>query len=216
MRRRTALMWNVWMALGVGLAALGGTASAGLVMPTDLDGITLGASVSNPGPKNLISYVGQLDMEVFYNAGSGVYTYEIAALPLTGDATHLITPTNLYGFNGVAGWSYSDAVAAGGPGDATAWSIDWSGNKQLTWQFPAQEGGTNFLDSGESLRFFYQSTHAPINSGNHVMGVGLSSGTAFSGPKPQETAPIVTAIPEPGSWALCLIGWTGLARKRRR
>jgi hypothetical protein len=212
MRRRTALMWMASVAFA--LAVSGGAASAGPVTPTDLDGITLGASMLDPGAANLIPYVGQIDMQVFYNSGTGVYTYQIIGLPDAGAgwwANQVITPTNLYGFNGVAGWSYSDVVAAGGPGDATAWSIDWSLNDRLTWSSPV-------LDSSASMRFFYQSTHSPTNFTTYVLGVrdgdGVSSGWAF-GPKPQETAPVVTAMPEPAG--LGLVGLAALAwRKRRR
>ena len=217
MSERTALRGAARVACALVLIALGSVAGAALVIPTDFDGITLGASVNNPGPVTLTSpQVGQLDMEVFHNTGTGVYTYQIEALPdaATGDnVTHLITPLNLYGFNGVAGWSYSDAVAAGGPGDATAWSVDFSLNDQLTWNNSAQEGGSNFLDGGESLRFFYQSTHAPINSGLYVMGGGGTSGSAFSQPRPQQTPP-PDPISEPVGLGLVGLAMLGLGRKR--
>ena len=203
------------VAIVLGLAVFTCVASAALVTPTNLDDITPGASVENPGLNVLIPDVGDLDAEVFYNSATGLYTYQFLALPETGDAHSLITPTDLYGFNSVAGWSYSDAAAAGGPGDASAWSIDWSLNDRLTWQFPAQEGGSSFLDAGESMRFFYQSSHAPSGSGIHVLGVGATSGWAFA-PRPDSAAPpIGGTIPEPAGLGLVGLAMLGLKRRRR-
>ena len=182
-----------------------GVFAATPITPTNLDDINLGVSVEDPAGKNVIpSNVGTFDAEVFYSTS---YTYVFQMNPLVDDVREILSPLYLEGYNGVAGWSFSDASSAGGPSDGTAWALALTSNDSLRWDTPAQEDSSNFFDGSESIRFFYQSIWGPGTLyGNHNIATGTTAGFA-SGPMP--------AVPEPATLGLLLLGGLALLRRRK-
>jgi hypothetical protein len=161
-------------------------------------------------------------MEVFFDSNTSIYTYQFWMDSYIDDILNIISPLNLEGLNNVAGWSFSDAEAAGAPVGDTAWEIYLEpGNKRLTWQNPALEGGTRFFDATDGLiRFFYQSTYGPGSgpaSVYYTMGNGSTSGIGWAY-SPKDPPP---QIPEPGTFGLLALGAIALfrfsrSRKRRK
>lgn len=100
------------------------------------------------------------------------------------------------GFNGVAGYSFGEAVGA--LVTDAAISIDLGTDDILTWTLPdASEWGT-----GETISFFWQTTQPPSGPGgsfgiSNASGQGLAAG----GPIP---AAIPVVVPEPGTLLLML------------
>ena len=220
MRTQRMSRWTASVALVVALVVSGGLARAVIIpiTPTDLDGIALGGSVGSSGPVNITSSVGTLYVEAFYNSGAGLYTYVLDIGVSKDDAREVLTPASLDGLNNVAGWSYTEAAAAGGLGDASDWAIDLLGTGALRWDTPTQESGSHFLGTGESLRFFYQSAHAvaPTNL-FYILAVdsgGAPSSGVGAGLTPDQTPPPVVTIPEPARLGLIGLAILGLRRKR--
>ena len=174
------------------------------ITPVNLDNINLGISVEDPAGKNLIpSNVGSFDAQVFHNS---VYTYVFQMNPLLDDVREILSPIFLEGFNNVAGWSFSEALSAGGPSDGTAWTLTLTSNDKVRWDTPAQEDSSDFFDGSESISFFYQSIYGPGDLyGNHNISTGGTAGFA-SGPMP--------AVPEPATLGLLVAGLVMLRRKR--
>ena len=116
------------------------------------------------------------------------------ALPVPGFA----------GATGVAGWSFSQAGAAGGSGTDIDFEIKEFG--QLEWTSLFLEGTTRGWDMNEPITFFFVSTKPP-GIGDYNLSAG-EVGTAQS----------YTPVPEPGSIALLGSGLVGLytAMRRRR
>ena len=113
-------------------------------------------------------------------------------------------------FTGVAGWSFSEAGAAGGSGTASDFRIEHLDvGGQLVWV--AALGGPlgSEWNASEPITFFFASTQPPtIKDYNLFSLMPVEVGTA------QGLAP----VPEPGSIALFGSGLVGLyaAMRRRR
>lgn len=105
------------------------------------------------------------------------------------------------GFNGVAGYRFSDAAAA--LGGADAFDIEQLGDGSLLWTL-----STNDWDVGESISFFWQTTQPPSGPGGvYSISDGLATGSG--------AGPLPTAVPEPGTAAMLGL-FLGLGRVRRR
>ena len=175
------------------------------ITPADLDNIILGVSVDNPAGTNLIpSTVGTFDAEVFHGSE---YTYVFQMNPTVDNVREILSPIFLKGFNGVAGWSYSEAFAAGGPADGTAWALALTSNDRLRWDLPAQDSASHFFDASESISFFYQSAYGPADvNGNYNLAATGTAGFA-SGPMP---------APEPATlFVMTAAGLSSLLRRRQ-
>jgi hypothetical protein len=140
---------------------------------------------------------------VYFNGTTGEYTYVHTVNPSLDNNQLLNTQFTVNGFTGVAGWSFSDSIAAGGSGagDFILTTFD-----QLVWTSTIPPG--NGWDANEPISFFFVSTRPP-SIGDYNL-IGLESGTAQSfSPSP---------VPEPGSIALLGSGLVGLytAMRRRR
>lgn len=192
------------LVLGTSLLAARG-AYAIPVVPTDLDTWVPGASVR---PSMLDDFtvalappptMGSNLTNVYFDGTQ--YTYVHTVTPGLDNNAFLNTAFVVPGFTGVAGWSFSDANAAGGMG---AGSFFLNDTGQLSWQ-PLFGPGVGW-DTGEAISFFFVSTRPPTIGDYNL--IGLESGTA------QGYAP----VPEPGSIALLGSGLVGLytAMRRRR
>ena len=129
------------------------------------------------------------------------YTYVHTVNPSLNNNFLLNTAFEVKGYTGVAGWSFSDAPAAGGTGTLLDFVLLEPG--QLGWLSTI---GILGWDANEPISFFFVSTKAP-GLGDYNL-IGLEAGTANS----------FAPVPEPGSIALLGSGLVGLytAMRRRR
>lgn len=209
----------------IGLLTIGvGRASAGTIVidsgpiiitnastsvnPQDLSSIDLGeviigplgSVVSDDFTTNSSEDIGDLNSSVFDNSATGLFTYTHQVIPGVNDIDSFAVSFPASGFNGVAGYDFSQASAAGGNGDETDFDISFNGitNETITWNITSS--GDSFFDTGETITFFWQSTLRPVGPfGTYNLDNNSSSGNAL-GPSPN--APNPEPIPEPSSWGL--------------
>jgi hypothetical protein len=106
-----------------------------------------------------------------------------------------------HGFNGVAGYSFSDAASALPAGAVI--SLEQISDGSLVWTLPTGAGWS----TGERIRFFWQTTQAPTGpGGTYILAADGGSGSG-AGPLP---APIAT-VSAPSSLALFILAGTLLA-----
>ena len=178
------------------------------VNPQDLSSIDrgevivgpLGSVVSDDFTTSSNQDIGDLNSSVFDNSATGLFTYTHQVIPGVNDIDSFAVSFPASGFNGVAGYDFSQTGAAGGNGDETDFDISFNGitNETITWNITG--GGDSFFDAGETITFFWQSTLRPVGPfGTYNLDNNSSSGNAI-GPSPN--APNPEPIPEPSSWGL--------------
>ncbi|GAA3960517.1 hypothetical protein GCM10022278_18290 [Allohahella marinimesophila] len=104
-----------------------------------------------------------------------------------------------YGFNGVAGYDFSEADLAG-----VNFSIDQGASGSLAWIADGQGWGT-----GEAITFFWQSTQAPAGPGGLYSISNPTGSGAGAGP-----VPVATVVPEPLMPTLLITGLAAMALRR--
>ncbi|WP_166425178.1 exosortase, PEP-CTERM interaction domain protein [Paraglaciecola sp. 20A4] len=105
------------------------------------------------------------------------------------------------GFNGIAGYSFSNAATAN-----VSFDIDLNDAGELVWSTTSDE-----WDSTEEITFFWQTSQAPSGPGG-IYAINNSSGTA-SGRGPVPTA---LPVPEPVNLGFMLLGGVLAFRSRRK
>ena len=208
--------------LGVFLTALhlsGMPARAALVSPTDLSTINLGTQIAYQGQTawqtdfltpDLTSQGGSPSQSIGTMTGTvwksgDIYTYKWVVDPTAITPSVFSTQFHVYGFDPSlgtkAGWSYSDASAAGVAGDpGGAFYIIWTLHNQtavtMEWLVKTSQRTAGFWGNGAPIAFFLQSTMAPELNWYNLAGsqVGASVNIA---PDPLPT-------PEPTSLLLLL------------
>jgi hypothetical protein len=162
---------------------------------------------------------GEISSQVFFD-GVDEYTYAHRVMSYvnvySAGVTSFQITGNPTGFTGIAGWSFSDALRAGGTGTGSDFDILWSedvGYRSLQWSHLF-----DWWDPFEPIQFFFvSSTRRSCPSFNPHCSVGgwlydLSS-RDFDG---MSRAPGLAPIPEPGSIALFGSGLVGLFAAMRR
>jgi hypothetical protein len=192
-----------------------GDAFAVAIVPTDFDTWVTGGSiqpftsdlftVASPPPPTM----GTLGNNVYFDSSTGNYTYLETVTPSLANNQLFNTGFSAEGFTGTAGFSFTDATAAGGSGTDSFLITEVLG--QLSWytNFPSLANPSGW-DGLETIRFFFVSTNPP-GIGDYNLST-TEVGTA------QSYAPLA-AIPEPGSLALLgsgLVGLVAAMRRRRR
>ena len=175
------------------------------ISPTDFDSLTLGGQVAADLHSDFRTSggvdIGDLVGSVFFNSADAIYTYVFALTPGINNISEFNAGYDVLGFNGVAGYSFSETAAAGGG----SFDIEHESDGTIDWEAVGRENGSAFFDSGETITFFFQSTIAPgaidvYNLINHRAG-----GTDNYAP-----------VPVPAAWpaGLVLLGALGAARRR--
>jgi PEP-CTERM motif len=198
--------------LTVGLALVASLLAArpASAIPVNLDTWlpTAGELIAGPASDDFIvaepppPTMGNLVSNVYFDGTQ--YTYVQTVTPGLNNNFVLDTAFDVVGYTGVAGWSFSDADAAGGSGNVFDFML-FEG-AQIGWVsligLPFQLG----WDANESISFFFVSTKPP-SIGDYNL-IGRESGTANG----------FAPVPEPGTIALLGSGLVGLytARRRRR
>jgi PEP-CTERM motif len=194
------------VALGL-VAALAAPASAGPILPTNLDVIQFGIGtqvathadlfdVASPPPDTM----GALFSSVFFDGTT--YTYLSRVTPSVQDASHLNTAFAIPGFTGEIGWSFGQAALAGGTGTGLDFLTGTFADR-AHWLALDRGLGENW-DAGEAITFFFRSTKPPT-----IADYNLLNGEAG-------TAEGFAPVPEPGTLALLGTGLYGLYRTRKR
>ncbi|KFI22165.1 hypothetical protein HW44_10825 [Nitrosococcus oceani] len=212
-----------------------GSLGAALITPTDLDGLALGAMIAGPvGPEVETTFVdttgngiGDLSSSVSCPSGfascvpstnppGALYTYQHAITPgidLPNDPPFPSPSTVLAfdgadrfslgfpaaGFVGIAGYSFSDADSVLVAG--TSIIIEYLPDNRLEWRLSPGAG----WDTGETIRFFWQTTQPPSGPGGQYTLGSTMTGTA-AGPQP---IPIAT-VPSPATFGLLASGLLGM------
>ncbi len=196
------------------------------ITPVDLDSWVGGSIVRShtalfkTQPDTPPFTTGEIGSDVFFD-GFDEYTY-VHRLISYGDVyssgvTRVATfgpALRIRGFNGIAGWSFSDALRAGGTGTDSDFRIIGEIGTGLYWDTRLE-----FWDPFEPIRFFFVSAvtmscpsidpHCSVRTGPYVL-----SSHDFGGGQASSLAP----VPEPGTIALFGSGLVGLyaAMRRRR
>ncbi|MEO1394936.1 MAG: PEP-CTERM sorting domain-containing protein [Cyanobacteria bacterium J06634_5] len=122
--------------------------------------------------------------------------------PITGEVFRLNFPAA--GFNGVAGYSFSEAATALDSDDAL--TVEETEDGSLVWSAPADAGWAPL----ETVSFFWQTTQNPSGPGGIYELSGDGESGMANGPLPAPVAvvtPPATEVPEPSAIAsLALVG----------
>jgi len=184
---------------------------------TDLDvailtaGAVVAPSISSSFMTIDATSIGTLDGEVRFNGS--VYTYILTVTPSINNISEFNTGFRVLGFTGTAGWSFSDVAAAGATGvlppqtPATAFELQFdAGDGSLDWEARYQDLAlSSGWDSGESIRFFFQTTLPPGSGKYNLINEEVGRGSSY--------APVV---PEPATLLLAGSGLIALGALRRR
>ena len=114
----------------------------------------MGSVVSDNFTTDSNQDIGDLNSSVFANSATGLFTYTHAVTPGVDDIDSLSVSFVDSGFNGIAGYDFSQANLAGGNGDGTdlITLLSVVRRKQLVGIF--LNGADSFFDAGETITFF--------------------------------------------------------------
>jgi hypothetical protein len=210
---------NLLMAVAAAATMAVMTAPAGaiLITATDYDSAAFQASLGAQIPPTLVnsiitaspppgepSNMGTLTSQVFRNGNIFSYVFNIA--PAVQNISGVNTGFAALGFNGVAGYSFSNATAGG-----TSFDILYNDTTdlRLAWLVPEDDDGNLILwGNTQPITFFFQSTLPPGGGAYNLINRVVGSGVGYaSAPAP---------VPEPGTLMLVGFGLAGVGALGRR
>ena len=182
--------------------------NSNLITPQDFSSIDLGEVIVGPlgsvvsDDFTTVSSqdIGDLNSSVFANSATGLFTYTHQVTPGVDNIDSFGVSFPATGFNGIAGYDFSQSNSAGGNGEEADFEIVSKSNtdKTITWNIP--DGAESFFDAGETITFFWQSTLRPVGPfGTYSLDNGSSLGNAI-GPTPN--VPVPEPVTEPHSLGL--------------
>lgn len=180
------------------------SARAVTIPATDYDGVsgigslvdTATATMLGPGSADF----GELTTNVYFD-GTGTYTYENVLTPAVDNISEFVTAFPVIGFTGVAGWSFSEAAAAGGVGTSDDFLIFLDLDSTIDWETGGPGFAADPFDSGETVTFFFQSTAAPRPGAYSQIDGGAANAQTLG-----TTVPEASTLLLLGS-ALLALGW---------
>jgi hypothetical protein len=184
-----------------------GSAVSAAVSPTDFDTLELGVLYTT----ELVSdwqqvtggATGKLTANVYQN-DNGIFTYQLdLAAASSTSPSEFNTQFSVAGFNGIAGYSFSDAIHAGSADTSQAFFIDHEDDGTLDWNANIYQMREGFWAAAEEISFFFQSTLAPGEGGYNF----ISPASTATGYAP---VPVPAAILLLGS---ALLGLTAVRKK---
>ncbi len=202
--------WTVTAALAVAMMAGSSTALAATVTPADLDVSTYGTLIEGPTTDDFLDSsqtdIGDIRNWVYEDTSgaSTLYTYVHQVTAGVNNISEFNTGFNVKGFNGVAGWDYTEASTAGGDGDADDFLITLDPDGTLDWNREA--GSAAWWDSGEAITFFFQSNRPPRLGTYNLINSSVGTATSF--------APV--PLPPAGLMGLGLLGGLGLLSRMKK
>lgn len=155
--------------------------------------------------RTLYTYVHQVTPGVDFPNDPPFPAPEVVVPVKGGEAFQLNFPAT--GFNGIAGYSFTEAAAA--LGDESSLTLEITEDGRLVWRAPTEAS----WGTGEPITFFWQTTQNPSGPGGIYGFSGDDQSGTANGPLP---TPVATEeVPEPGAITPLTILGTALLLKRR-
>jgi hypothetical protein len=184
-----------------------------IVIDLDLFYDDLGASIV-PMTKTDFTNEGSITNKVYQLDSLYVYVHDVHPNVDVEDnefITGFHTLFDVQGFAGFAGWSFSDALAAGGTGtDADFLVSHFLPTGQLFWDNPV-----TFPWQNDGIKFYFFSTNPPT-TGLYGLHDNLANPTLSGEAESYAPAAAYAPTPEPGSMLLLGSGLAALYGARRR
>ena len=143
------------------------------ITPVDLDSWVGGSSVigsfddfrvvmAPPPPPRPPQTLGSIVSEVFYDGFDYTYVHTVTPRARSNDNEVFRTDFNVRGFSGIVGWSFSDALRAGGTGTDSDFRISNSSGR-LWWiaGFDPTTDPPSRWGALEPIAFFFVSSRSP-------------------------------------------------------
>ena len=165
-------------------------ASAIPIVPTNLDFLAVGGQFGPAHVDTVLGFggldLGKLKDKVYYDGSWYTYVHWFTPSVANPNVSELNTGFNVLGFNGVAGYSFNDAVSA-----AVAFSVELDPDGTLDWEVSS---GAGTWGVGETVALFFQSDRPPTIGPYNVIDGEVGRGYSYA------------PVPTLASFGLSLIG----------
>ena len=165
----------------VGLLSLSMHANAIVLTPFNTDDAIAGGVIGDPIAGPLMSaftnMIGVLTSTVFFHSPSGIYTYAFLVEPNIDNISEFnsVFPVNALVNDGTeVGFSFSDALAAGGTGTAADFSINLDPDGTLDYETVG-----DFFGDTDSILFHFRSTAGPTDGQYNMINSHVGTADGF-------------------------------------